>query len=341
MGIVNNYFLLSVFLPAVMKKCIFCNYRSDFCIEEPAAKVLSYLYSKNDIWRDTVEQFAQIGEGLYFLKVPFGPVWTGVVLVDGPEPMMIDSAATAQDVDQYIVPALAQLGLAPGDVRWLLNTHCHGDHIGGHHRFRELSGCRIAAFDLAAPKVANPVPYAIRIRSTFPDYSPAPQSSLKGVPVDKVLFDGEVFGDLQLIHTPGHDDDCLCWYHIPTKTLITGDSLQANGTICQGIGFYQDLNGYEWSLNRLLALDAERILCGHDYDGIGWRIEGSDAVRRALSKCLDYIDIYHEYIKAHIELRDPARIAAALIRDLGCGEPERLFMALYTVTQHLKRISEE
>ena len=30
-------------------------------------------------------------------------------------------------------------------------------------------------------------------------------------------------------------------------------------------------------------------------------------------------------------------IAEALIDQLGCGMPERLFMALYTVTQHLER----
>ena len=287
-----------------------------------------------------MEQFEKMGDRLWFLKVPFGPVWTAVVLITGKENVLIDSSATAQDVDTYVVPALAQLGYEPKDIHWLLNTHCHGDHIGGHRRFWELSGCKVAAFALAAPKVENPVPYAIKIRTAFPAHSPAPQSYLQGVPVSKILADGEVFGDLQLIHTPGHDDDCLCWYHIPTKTLITGDSLQANGTICQGIGFYQDLKGYEQGLQRLLAMDIENILCGHDYEGIGWNIRGAEAVRKTLETCVNYIGTYHDYIKACPET-EPADIAQALIRDLGCGQPERLFMALYTVTQHLERIKEE
>lgn len=287
-----------------------------------------------------MEQFEKMGEGIWFLKVPFGPVWTAVVLITGKENMLIDSSATAQDVDTYVVPALAQLGYEPGDIHWLLNTHCHGDHIGGHRRFWELSGCKVAAFELAAPKVENPVPYAIKIRTAFPAHSPAPQSYLQGVPVSKVIADGEIFGDLQLIHTPGHDNDCLCWYHIPTKTLITGDSLQANGTICQGIGFYQDLKGYEQGLQRLLTIDIENILCGHDYEGIGWNIRGAEAVRKALETCVSYIGTYHDYIKACPET-EPADIAQALIRDLGCGQPERLFMALYTVTQHLERMKEE
>ena len=288
-----------------------------------------------------MEQFQKMADGIWFLKVPFGPVWTAVVLIRGKENMLIDSSATAQDVEDYVIPALAELGLAPKDIHWLLNTHCHGDHIGGHRKFWEESGCKVAAFTLAAPKVSDPVPFAIKIRTAFPAYSPAPQSYLQGVPVDKVIADGEVFGDLQLIHTPGHDNDCLCWYHIPTKTLITGDSLQANGTICQGIGFYQDMAGYEKALNRLLEMDIETILCGHDYDGIGWHIQGKDAVKAALEKCRNYLGIYHEYIANHVHLGDPAEIAKALIRDLGCGEPERLFMALYTVTQHLNKLKEE
>lgn len=287
-----------------------------------------------------MEQFEKMGDRLWFLKVPFGPVWTAVVLITGEENMLIDSSATAQDVDTYVVPALAKLGYEPKDIHWLLNTHCHGDHIGGHRRFWELSGCKVAAFELAAPKVENPVPYAIKIRTAFPAHSPAPQSYLQGVPVSKVIADGEIFGDLQLIHTPGHDNDCLCWYHIPTKTLITGDSLQANGTICQGIGFYQDLPGYEQGLARLQKMDIENILCGHDYEGIGWNIRGKDNVRQALETCVSYIGTYHDYIKACPE-KEPADIAQALIRDLGCGQPERLFMALYTVTEHLERMKEE
>ena len=94
-------------------------------------------------------------------------------------------------------------------------------------------------------------------------------------------------------------------------------------------------------MNRLLEMDIETILCGHDYDGIGWHIQGKDAVKAALEKCRNYLGIYHEYIANHVHLGDPAEIAKALIRDLGCGEPERLFMALYTVTQHLNKIKEE
>ena len=156
--------------------------------------------------------------------------------------------------------------------------------------------------------------------------------------MDLVLGDGDCLGSrLQLIHTPGHDNDCVCWYDRLTRTVITGDSLQANGTICQGVGFYKSLPDYRYTLERLSGMDIDNILCGHDYDGIGYRMTGKEAVREALDYCRSRVDAYGTFIRTHAEL-DAPEIARRLIDAEGCGTPERLFMALYTVTEHLKEI---
>lgn len=282
-----------------------------------------------------MEAFQQIADNVYLLKVPFGPVWTGVILLRGKENILIDSSATGQDVDDYVIPALKNLGLEIGDISYLVNTHSHGDHIGGHARLRELGDFRVVSYVGSKPKLEDPVPYAIATRTRFPDHSPAPQSSLQGVHVDIALEDGQVLADrLQLIHTPGHDNDCVCLLDIPTGTLITGDSLQANGTICQGVGFYKSLPDYLYTLDKLDALQPKNILCGHDYEGIGYWIEGEDRVREALTYCHDRVKAYGSFICADKD-REPAQIAVDLIHELGCGMPEHLFMALYTVTEHL------
>lgn len=287
-----------------------------------------------------MESFNQILPGIHLLKVPFGPVWTGVILLTGEKNILIDTAATDSDVDNCIVPALAEMNLTVSDIDYLVNTHCHGDHIGGNYRLRQLGDFKVAAFELAAPKIEDPVPYAIQTRTKFPEYSPAPQSFLKGIPVDIVMKDGDILADrLQVIHTPGHDNDCVCWYDIPTKTIITGDSLQANGTICQGVGFYKSLGDYQYTLNRLWDMDIENILCGHDYEGIGYLMTGKAAVKDALALCRNYVAQYDCFIRSYWEsgCKDPAEIAENLIREKGCGMPERLFMALYTVTEHINQ----
>ena len=162
--------------------------------------------------------------------------------------------------------------------------------------------------------------------------------------MDQVLKDGDVIaGRLQVIHTPGHDDDCVCWYDLKTKTLITGDSLQGNGTPAQGVGFYKDLDAYLSSVRCLQQLNAEHILCGHEYDKIGWNIRGADAVQVALQTCEAYPQLYHQFIQHHYQagMTDPVAIAKLLIQQQGCGMPDKLFLALYTVTQHLKKIEAE
>ena len=149
--------------------------------------------------------------------------------------ILFDAANGAPD--SRLPHVLDSCGVAPEDIDMVFVTHLHGDHIGGHSRLRQLGIQKVVSFAAGRDKVENPVPYAIATRTRFPAHSPAPQSFLQGVAVDIALEDGEVLADrLQLIHTPGHDDDCVCWLDIPTGTLITGDSLQANGTICQGIG---------------------------------------------------------------------------------------------------------
>lgn len=279
--------------------------------------------------------FQKIANNVYLLKVPFGPVWTGVVLLRGKKNILIDSSATGQDVDNHIIPALNELGLEPGDIAYLVNTHSHGDHIGGHARLRQLGDFRVVSYTGSKPKVEEPVPYAIATRTKFPAHSPAPQSFLQGVTVDITLEDGEVLENrLQLIHTPGHDNDCVCLLDLPTGTLITGDSLQANGTICQGVGFYKSLPDYLYTLEKLEKVLIQNILCGHDYEGIGYWIEGTDKVKEALTYCRDKISAYDRFIQARKD-REPAQIATELIEELGCGMPEHLFMSLYTVTEHL------
>ena len=143
-----------------------------------------------------------------------------------------------------------------------------------------------------------------------------------------------------MIHTPGHDHDCVCWYDIPTKTIITGDSLQGNGTPTQGVGFYQSLSEYLYSLDKLALIDVENIVLGHDYDGIGGVVFGADNVRKTLAYCSEMVEKYESLIKQYLDegMTDPAEMAVRLINEVGCGMPEKLFLALYTVTNHLARI---
>lgn len=122
-----------------------------------------------------MEHFREVQDGIFLLKSPFPPVWSGVTLVRGEELCLIDSGASADVVDGVIRPALAELGLGLGDIDWLVSTHCHGDHIGGHARIKELAPqIRTACIEQAAPALRDPAANAVRIRTKYPRFSPPP-----------------------------------------------------------------------------------------------------------------------------------------------------------------------
>ena len=290
---------------------------------------------------DTHPSFEAILPGTYLLKVPFGPVWTGIALVRGEKNILIDSSHL--EPETYLLPALDELGMKIGDIDWLLNTHVHGDHIGGHHALVTRYGLKTATLASAADALRDPVKVAIRVRTRFPRNSPPPQSYLKGVEPDLLLDEGELLeGRFRALTTPGHDDDCLVWIDTMTGTAFTGDSIQANGTICQGVAFYRDLAAYRQTLAKLSVEPLDNIVCGHDYDGIGGVVTGRGAVADALRFCAERVKVYGvriaAYVKEGVPVEDePVSLAERLIHDEGCGMPEKLFLALHTVSEHLKQ----
>src|SRR5438270_8915768 len=76
---------------------------------------------------------------------PFG-LTGGIVYVyyiDAPEPALVDTGVAASP-EGTIEPALNDAGISLKDVRWILATHGHWDHIGGAHAARSMAGEGVA-----------------------------------------------------------------------------------------------------------------------------------------------------------------------------------------------------
>lgn len=286
-------------------------------------------------------EFQKVLEDIYLLKTPAGGVWSGIILVDGPEKILVDSGESGEQIDSLLVPALEKLGYRMTDIAWLLNTHCHGDHVGGHCRAKELSGAKTAVYEKSLEKIRDPLRYSKRIRAVYPENSPKAPKGLRGVEADRTLKEGDLVGGrLSLIGTPGHDDDCVCFLDLPTKTLISGDSLQGNGTLTQGTALYMDLEDYRDSLSKLEGMDIENIISAHPYLYSGESAFGKGKVREYLGKCREITRIYGDYIEweAKMGILDPVVLAKGLIQYMGNQMPAYLFLALYTVDTHLRSL---
>lgn len=285
-------------------------------------------------------QFEPVVSGCDVLFTPTGGPPAGVTLIrNGEGVSLIDSGIDAAVVDGCIVPALAQLGLAPDDLDFVLCTHCHGDHIGGHARLRELAPrAKFGVWSAGAEKLRRPLFYSREIRAKFPAESPAPPAVLDGVEPDFLIEAGETVAGLRLIPAPGHDSDAVAFFEPEKRLLVTGDSVQGNGTWGQGIALYMDRAAYRDTLMRLMALNAEVLVAGHRFEPFPPVLPGEEKVRSFLEESLSFSEKYDILIREAEEegIHSVPEIARRLLERIGCGMPEKLFLACWTVASHLK-----
>lgn len=75
------------------------------------------------------------------LTSPWGRFGLYSFFIDAPEPAVIDTGIASSPAEG-MVPALEAIGRRIEDVRWILLTHGHIDHIGGAYALWELTGRR-------------------------------------------------------------------------------------------------------------------------------------------------------------------------------------------------------
>lgn len=288
--------------------------------------------------------FEELAPNLFVLRAPFSTIWSAVYFVRGAENVLVDSCVDDGAVDDCIIPALAEIGVRPEDVSYLINTHAHKDHAGGNGRFVARSGCALAAYETCEDKLRNPLKYNRATRTVYPEYSPRPATYIPENIPDLIVRDGDMLGDrLRVYHAPGHDTECIMLHDLETNTLLTGDSLQGFGTLGvdgAGVAFYKDLHGYLSTIRRARELDPENIIAGHDFSPMGFFAKGREEVRVFLDLCEEATVLYDCLVRRQLNsgVTDVAAIARYILQSVGAEEPPYLFMTMYTTDEHIREM---
>jgi len=128
------------------------------------------------------------------------------------ETMVIDPGGEVSKISEMLETLQA-------NVKYILLTHCHGDHIAGVQELKQKYGGKVLIHMQDEPGLRQP------------DVNLADYVGLGNVTIeaDSRLNDNDLIhvGDIEfkVIHTPGHTKGGICLYQEDEKILFSGDTI--------------------------------------------------------------------------------------------------------------------
>jgi glyoxylase-like metal-dependent hydrolase (beta-lactamase superfamily II) len=142
-------------------------------------------------------------------------------VLSGPDGVLMVDAQFAPLSDK-IIAAIKQI--SDGRIRWLINTHVHGDHTGGNENIAK-AGATIFARENLRARLIKPAPGANGQPGT-----PAPPMALPVVTYDSAITFHVNGDDVQLIPVPlAHTDGDTMVYFPNANVIMTGDFYRSTG----------------------------------------------------------------------------------------------------------------
>lgn len=135
----------------------------------------------------------------------------------------------------------------------IILTHCHFDHTA---RVKEIASLCKAKVAIHKNDARGLVEDTLSLSMHFGARSP-------GIAPDIILDDGDILGELTVIHTPGHTPGSICLFSDRDHILISGDTVFSDG--CFGRFDFPGGSRIELarSINRLSILKIEGLYPGH------------------------------------------------------------------------------
>jgi len=116
--------------------------------------------------------------------------------------ILVDTGTT--EMTPVITANVEKLGFKLRDIKIMLSSHAHFDHIGGHAAMKKLTGARVMAIRQDAEAL-----------EAGKDLSPLGDEGWTPVKVDRVLKDGDTVSlggtTLRAVWAPGHTPGCTVW----------------------------------------------------------------------------------------------------------------------------------
>ncbi|MFI7365787.1 MBL fold metallo-hydrolase [Streptomyces sp. NPDC050149] len=239
---------------------------------------------------------------------PWGRFGLYSFFIDAPEPAIVDTGIASSPAEG-MAPALEAIGRRIEDVRWILLTHGHIDHIGGAHALWELTGRRaqVVIHEADAPMLRSRRAHVDEYLAGRGRYLGDPEGEAKVAAATQAVISGEMEpsllvnggetlslgGDVTVsVHAiPGHTPGSVAYSLDGQRSVFVGDAVQVHGA-ANGFPGYTHPAAYRVGLEYVRdELRPERLYLGHPYrraDGTPYGVELDAAqAQEALSQSLE------------------------------------------------------
>jgi len=187
------------------------------------------------------------------------------ILITSPEGDILIDGGPERAAD-LIADNVRSLGVRLRDIRWILQSHEHGDHVGGIARLKELTGASVLASAPAARAMAegsaDPGDPQAGSLPTFPK-----------VVADRIVRDGQLLrlGDINITAhaTPGHTPGAMSWSWescdgAVCRSMVYADSLSAVSSATYKFSTHPEVVAeFRASLAKVAGLRCEILLTPH------------------------------------------------------------------------------
>lgn len=202
----------------------------------------------------------KISDNIYQIRIDFDVLpsvkrYVYVYIIAGKDGCyLIDSGV--DNSEKFIINELHSIGKATEDIKAILLTHSHPDHIGGASELKRLSGCNVFASvkeqnwieDIEKEFAERPIPnfHTLLNKSTKVD---CPIDGNKTIKLEDEIT-------IKAIETPGHSKGSISYLYIEKNILFSGDAIPTENDI----PIYTNLRDSISSVNIIKDLSAN-IVC--------------------------------------------------------------------------------
>ena len=201
-------------------------------------------------------ELCQAAEKSYYIDCP---AKIGIYRTSEREVYLIDSGSD-KEAAKKVKKVLDENGW---QLRGILNTHSHADHIGGNYYLQQKTGCKVFSTGIEADFIRHPILEPAFLYGGYPGRELRHKFLLAQGSEVSDFTDDAFPGEIEILPLAGHSFN-MTGFLTPDDVVYLADCLSSRETLDKyGIGFIYDVGAYLETLEAVQHMQAKLFVPSH------------------------------------------------------------------------------